>query len=545
MTNMDKPSITLFLTLAGVLLLKIGHHSNLDWKHVDAYQNYTPSCINPFSFSAPSVIDSIPSLALHNSTQFLSIRSNQGLNFSNTNKRRANRKQNATMLLLIILLGGDVQVNPGPIKYPCGMCSRPVANNHRGLECDECESWVHIRCGDVTAKNYEMLLLQQSFTWICPKCALPNFSDSFFNESNLADKNLYDSLSDLDSSASGFTIDKHEIPQPISTSSPNKSQDQINGTKTGNDGNRPKAQKPQQKTKAKLKKGRFKFMTINVQGLKGKERQKYLATLIDEEKPDIIMGQESKLDDTYSDAEVFPDGFLVKRLDRNRYGGGVFIAYRDNLVVSELKNVGKSCELVVLKVEVWKSAPIYIVSFYRPTDRNPIPLKDLQAELEKLFNRKSTPKLLLCGDFNVPDISWQNYSIDDNPQYGLPVNEAMLDLVERFHLEQLVQVPTRLDNILDLILTTMPDSVSNIKVIPGMSDHEAVIAECETNIQRNKKKPRTVFIYRKANTEGMEHDLKQFSENFMSSHENRTCSENWELHVQGIPKEYNEQTHSY
>ena len=87
------------------------------------------------------------------------------------------------------------------------------------------------------------------------------------------------------------------------------------------------------------------------------------------------MGQGSKLDNSYTDSEVFPDGYLVKRKDRNARGGGVFIAYRDNLVVNEVKGSGKNCQLVVLKVEVWMTA-----------------FQSLQSDLEKIQSQCS-PKI--------------------------------------------------------------------------------------------------------------------------------------------------------
>ena len=33
---------------------------------------------------------------------------------------------------LILLLSGDISTNPGPVKYPCGKCSKPVKRNQRG-----------------------------------------------------------------------------------------------------------------------------------------------------------------------------------------------------------------------------------------------------------------------------------------------------------------------------------------------------------------------------------------------------------------------------
>ena len=39
----------------------------------------------------------------------------------------------------LFLMCEDVEVNPGPVHFPCGRCDRPVASNHRGLCCDDCE----------------------------------------------------------------------------------------------------------------------------------------------------------------------------------------------------------------------------------------------------------------------------------------------------------------------------------------------------------------------------------------------------------------------
>ena len=111
----------------------------------------------------------------------------------------------------------------------------------------------------------------------------------------------------------------------------------------------------------------------------------------------------------------------------------------------------------------------------------------------------------------------------------MPVNEAMLDLVDRFNLEQLVMEPTRINNILDLILTTTPVSVHEIKVVPGMSDQEAVTAMCDTNTETNKKKPRVVHIYSKANTDGIEEDLEAISNDFLASCDSRSTPKNWTL----------------
>ena len=58
-------------------------------------------------------------------------------------------RRNAMMKLLIstLFMCGDIQLNPGPqYKYPCGICAKPVKINQRGIQCDFCDIWHHIRC---------------------------------------------------------------------------------------------------------------------------------------------------------------------------------------------------------------------------------------------------------------------------------------------------------------------------------------------------------------------------------------------------------------
>ena len=49
----------------------------------------------------------------------------------------------------------DVEVE---VEYPCSSCKREVKEEQEALSCDACESWCHIRCGDVTQERYQQLL---------------------------------------------------------------------------------------------------------------------------------------------------------------------------------------------------------------------------------------------------------------------------------------------------------------------------------------------------------------------------------------------------
>ena len=57
----------------------------------------------------------------------------------------------------------------------------------------------------------------------------------------------------------------------------------------------------------------------------------------------------------------------------------------------------------------------------------------------------------------------------------------MLGIVDELTLTQVVEKPTRSNNILDLVFTTHPDLIEGTYVVPGMSDHSAVI--CDINFK--------------------------------------------------------------
>ena len=50
-------------------------------------------------------------------------------------------------LYYVILLCGDIALNPGPIRWPCTVCGKCVRSNQRALLCDLCDKCSHIPRG--------------------------------------------------------------------------------------------------------------------------------------------------------------------------------------------------------------------------------------------------------------------------------------------------------------------------------------------------------------------------------------------------------------
>ena len=106
----------------------------------------------------------------------------------------------STLCILMLLISGDIEPNPGPIRHPCGICECPVAANHRAICCDSCDTWIHIKCANMSTKKYQKHQ-NSSCTWICFRCGMPTFSDSFFENSTISNlSNSFPALSDSVSS---------------------------------------------------------------------------------------------------------------------------------------------------------------------------------------------------------------------------------------------------------------------------------------------------------------------------------------------------------
>ena len=55
------------------------------------------------------------------------------------------------------------------VQFPCLVCNRTVAKNHRAVQCDLCDSWVHIACNNLNLYTYRKLQKDKS-PWCCMCC---------------------------------------------------------------------------------------------------------------------------------------------------------------------------------------------------------------------------------------------------------------------------------------------------------------------------------------------------------------------------------------
>jgi len=115
-------------------------------------------------------------------------------------------------------------------------------------------------------------------------------------------------------------------------------------------------------------------------------------------------------------------------------------------------------------------------------------------------------------------MNWSNESPSDTCRFK-DLYDNFTENMKNHKLEQMVKIPTRNNNILDLFLTNIPSQVHEIKTLPGLgtSDHDIVFHEIKVKRGRIKHIPRQVKSYIKVNWSDFKKDLAIFTNTFIAN----------------------------
>ena len=99
---------------------------------------------------------------------------------------------------LVLLLSGDVELNPGPRQsdiFPCGYGQKPVTWSTPGICCGNCDIWFHCSCVDIGSLEYSRLG-HESQSWDCYRCGSRNES-LIYHAYNVDVRNSFEALSSI------------------------------------------------------------------------------------------------------------------------------------------------------------------------------------------------------------------------------------------------------------------------------------------------------------------------------------------------------------
>lgn len=240
---------------------------------------------------------------------------------------------------------------------------------------------------------------------------------------------------------------------------------------------------------------------MNVQGLKPRSvpsKIPYIQDLLQTKKQIFVALTETWLREQ-KDAELTVEGYTLYRQDRQRTkksrrgrdSGGAALYLRDDLT-AEAEVIFNFSSGVIEAIGVHiKSMDLLVINVYRQPDdiagghrSTNVEFKQFTSQLRDTMSTlpTPTPDVLLCGDFNLPHVSWPNGvqkpGITRDEQ--LMVQE-LLGLAQDTYLTQQIVEPThKQGNTLDLLFTNNQQFLHNYQCVETIfSDH--YIVECSTN----------------------------------------------------------------
>ena len=85
------------------------------------------------------------------------------------------------------------------------------------------------------------------------------------------------------------------------------------------------------------------------------------------------------------------------RIDLRIGGGDVFVAVSSRLAMCDKPLLDADIELVWVGLQFLRGPPLYLCSYYRPLNSGTQPITQLNESLSWLYNRNSSPNLILAG----------------------------------------------------------------------------------------------------------------------------------------------------
>lgn len=209
-------------------------------------------------------------------------------------------------------------------------------------------------------------------------------------------------------------------------------------------------------TSDKNERNNITFFCANINGIRGKKLA--LQSYLEVENPNIVALQETKIDESVLDTEMFPPelGYAVFRKDRVIGGGSVILAIKSYLDPLQCNSINtESSESVWAKIRL-NGQPHYFCSYYRPPDQHYSELSALREQLTdvcKLHPTDNPPAIHVMGDFNFRYVDWETVTNRNGGELCDSEGLVIVDILRDFYMEQLITFPTREEKTLDLLMT--------------------------------------------------------------------------------------------
>ncbi len=214
-------------------------------------------------------------------------------------------------------------------------------------------------------------------------------------------------------------------------------------------------------------------------------------------KYNVLAMTETHLANHISDNDLSINNYQIFRKDRNRHGGGVCIYVENSIAASRLPHLEQdNIDMLWLKLN-FNAKVIYFGVCYRPPGQSVQDRKDfldlLESHLEQVLALcRNSHSLILTGDFNDRTTDWHSAHLESE------LGQDLYNLTNNLYLQQLINEPTRNNNILDLLFTNNPALLTDTGVLDPIHDldHCPIYGKLNYSIKsHNKPFSRKIWNY--------------------------------------------------
>ncbi|XP_068739481.1 uncharacterized protein [Montipora capricornis] len=229
-----------------------------------------------------------------------------------------------------------------------------------------------------------------------------------------------------------------------------------------------------------------------------------LKELVQSEQADVVWVTETWLTSLVENKEILPSGYVIYRRDRGSHAGGVLLAVKANSFsfCREIADFNDSdLETASVELTTKSKAKRLACCCYR----TPTPERDwwdkFNIHLAKCSSRYRN--MLIAGDFNFSEVHWESPEITKGVDEG-----AFVEQLSKFFLTQLNTIPTRGDNFLDLVITSVASQVNDISVLSPkesglFTDHGTIVFHLKISRKAAPPIARTVYDYCRGDFNGL------------------------------------------
>ena len=150
----------------------------------------------------------------------------------------------------------------------------------------------------------------------------------------------------------------------------------------------------------------------------------------------LLLGGDMELNTDIASGEIFPDYYNIFRKDMLDGYGGVFQATKKDLIITQRSDFDTDWEISWTQCQLAnrKAKSILFGSFYHPNVYDIKILYEFDKSLFALGDKLLRHNVIVAGDFNAPNINWENHQVSGN----VSTSELLLEIIDKHDLHQLV-----------------------------------------------------------------------------------------------------------